>query len=86
MYSPFENKDLYIHSNIGNTKWVTRSNAIIYTSTFNKKILFIYLIERVQARGAADGEEEAGSPLSREPNTELNPRTLGSWPELKADA
>ena len=29
-------------------------------------ILFIYLAERVQARGAGKGEEEAGSPLSRD--------------------
>ena len=28
---------------------------------------------------------EAGSLLSREPNAELNPKTLGSRPELKTD-
>ena len=32
-----------------------------------------------------DEEGEAGSPLSREPNVGLDPRTLGSWPEPKAD-
>ena len=32
------------------------------------------------------GEGEAYSPLSREPNVGLNPRTLGLPPELKADA
>ena len=33
------------------------------------------------------GEEgEAGFPLSREPNAGLDPRTLGSWHEPKADA
>ena len=32
------------------------------------------------------GEEEAGSQQSREPDVGLNPRTLGSFPELKADA
>jgi len=34
----------------------------------------------------AEGEGEAGSPLSREPDVELNPRALGSLPEWKADA
>ena len=30
---------------------------------------------------------EAGSPLNKEPNSGgLDPRTLGLWPELKADA
>ena len=33
-----------------------------------------------------EGEGEAGSPLSREPVAGLDPRTLGSGPELKADA
>jgi len=28
--------------------------------------------------GAAEGEEEAGPPPSREPDAGLNPRTLGS--------
>ena len=37
-----------------------------------------------EGRGAVMGE--ADSPLSREPNTGLDPSTLGSWPELKADA
>ena len=32
------------------------------------------------------GKGEAGSPLSREPDLGLDPRTLGSWPEPKADA
>ena len=32
------------------------------------------------------GEEEADSQWSREPNARLNPRTLGSLPEPKADA
>ena len=34
--------------------------------------------ERAQAGGTAEGEGEAGSPLSREPNMGLNSRTLGS--------
>ena len=32
-----------------------------------------------------DGEGEAGSPVSREPEAGLDPRTLGSCPEPKAD-
>ena len=32
------------------------------------------------------GETEADALLSREPHMGLNPRTLGSGPELKADA
>ena len=34
-------------------------------------------------RGRAEGEGEKGSPLNREPNVGLDPRTLGSCPELK---
>jgi len=34
----------------------------------------------------AGGEGEADSPLSREPDVGLSPRTLRSCPELKADA
>jgi len=36
--------------------------------------------------GGVEGEGEADSPLSREPDVGLDPRTLGSWPEPKADA
>ena len=39
-----------------------------------------------QAGGGTEGEGEADSPLSREPNWGLHPRTLGSWPDLKGDA
>ena len=44
------------------------------------KVLFIYLTEneRAQIGGTAEGEGEADSPLSREPNMGLNPRTLES--------
>jgi len=44
------------------------------------KILFIYLRERERERAQAGGaaEEEAGSPLSKEPNVALEPRTPGS--------
>ena len=41
-------------------------------------------------RGAREGEAEkkgeAGFPLSRKPDTGLNPRTLRSGPGLKAEA
>ena len=41
------------------------------------KILFIYLSKRENTSegGGAEGEGEADSPLSREPNVRLNPRT-----------
>ena len=38
-----------------------------------------------QGEWQAEGEEEAGCLLSREPDMGLNPRTLKSWPELKTD-
>ena len=38
-----------------------------------------------QEEQQAEGDGEAGSPQSREPNAGLNPRTLGSQLELKAD-
>ena len=61
---------------------------------FFLKILFIYLreskSERAQTRGAAEGEGEGDSPLSREPDARLDaglhPRTLRSGAEPKADA
>ena len=43
---------------------------------FFSRILFIYLTERENVQ--AEGEREADSLLSREPNAGLNPRTLGS--------
>ena len=36
--------------------------------------------------GGAERDEEAGSPLSRELNVGLNPRTLRPQPEPKTDA
>ena len=53
------------------------------------KVLFISLRKRAhmhEQEGGAEGEEEAGSPPSRELNMGLNPITLRSWFELKADA
>ena len=63
-----------------------------YKGYFFFKILFIYLTQRerqparegIQAGGVEEGE--AGFPLSRGPDVGLNPRTLGSRPEPKADA
>ena len=56
---------------------------------------FIYLFHRQRshvrqrsqvAERQAEREEKAGSPWSREPDAGLDPRTLGSWPEPKAEA
>ena len=54
---------------------------------------FIYLFERERQTVSKKGnpnrgvrEEEAGSQRSREPHVGLNPRSLGSRPEPKADA
>ena len=50
---------------------------------------FIYLFDRDKDREGTQaggvGEGEAGFPPSRESDVGLNPRTLGSGPELKAD-
>ena len=35
--------------------------------------------------GQTEAEREAGSPLSTEPDSGLDPRTLTAGPELKAD-
>ena len=40
--------------------------------------MFIYLTERAQVGGATEGEGGAGSPLRRELNAGLDPRTPGS--------
>ena len=44
---------------------------------FILKILFIYLTER-EREHKLEGEDEAGSLLSREPAVKLDPRTLGT--------
>ena len=48
----------------------------MYTFNFLKNILFER--ERAQAGRGAEGEGEADSPLSREPDVGLDPGTLGS--------
>ena len=58
------------------------------------KVLFLrfYLFicqrpsEHKQEEQQAEGEGEAGPPQSRKPDVGLDPRTLGSWPELKVHA
>lgn len=51
------------------------------------KILFISQRENTQAGDAAETDREKQAfPLSREPYTGFNPRILGPWPELKANA
>ena len=57
-----------------------RSNCVLFCF----KDLFIYLTvrgeqrEHKQGEQQAEGEREAGSQLSREPDMGLDPRTLGS--------
>lgn len=47
--------------------------------SFFKKISFIYLSKRVTAQaGGVQAKGEAASWLNKEPDSELNPRTLGS--------
>lgn len=46
---------------------------------FFKDFIYLFMRER-------EAEGEAGSPKSREPDAALDPRTLRSQPELKADA
>ena len=53
------------------------------------KTLFIYWTEKEITRkqkGRQREREEAGPPLSREPNVGLDPTTLRSRPEPKAEA
>jgi len=58
---------------------------------FLRFYLFIYLTERErdsehkQGEKQAEAEGEADSPQSRDPDLGLNPRTLRSWSEPKAD-
>ena len=58
---------------------------LLFTLNFLKIYLFDRERERTQAGGVAEGEGEAGSPMSRDPNSGFQPRTLGSQPEPKAD-
>ena len=40
-----------------------------------KDFIYLFVRGRIQAGGLTEGEREAGSPLSREPDTGLDPRT-----------
>ena len=59
-------------------------NLTLMSTQFYFLKYFIYLFDRTresehkQREWHAEGEGEAGSLLSREPNVGLNPRTLGS--------
>ena len=56
---------------------------------FFKYFIYLFDTEREitsRQRGRQREREEAGSLLSREPDVRLDPRTLRSWPELKAEA
>lgn len=52
---------------------------------FSEFFFLICSFERAQAVRGAEGEGEAESLLSRESNTGLDPWTLGSQPEPKAE-
>ena len=47
-------------------------------SNFPMKVKYIFKDFIYLRGGGAEAEGEAGSPLSREPDVELNPRTPGS--------
>ena len=53
---------------------------------FLRFYLFIWQRSQVGGEAGREREEEAGSPLRREPDMGLDPRTLGSRPEPKAEA
>ena len=66
-------KDFSIH-------WLLFPDSVIWFSNFfKKKMLFIYLKEwEHEWQEGSEREEEADSPLSREREVELHPRTLRS--------
>ncbi|XP_041581213.1 SAYSvFN domain-containing protein 1 isoform X2 [Vulpes lagopus] len=59
-----------------------QDQSLLTSITFLKVLLWEYKQQEQQA----EGEGEADSLLSRDHNGELDPKTLGSPPELKADA
>ena len=58
-----------------------KKKIIIEVVLFSKEIFYLFIHERYTQR-----EAETEQACCREPNAGLNPRTLGSGPELKADA
>ena len=71
--------------------WPSRRRDMPMITFFLKKTFYLLIWKRVGERerpckrAQAGGAGEADSLWSREPNVELDPRTPGSWPELKAD-
>ena len=49
------------------------------------KIFFICERESMHKQGDQQAEGKAGSPLSKETDAGLDPKTLESWPEPKTD-
>ena len=55
------------------------SSGLVHSFFFFKGFIYLFDRQRSQVGREADRErEEAGSPLSREPNAGLDPRTLRS--------
>ena len=76
-------------SHPGTPRKLKKKKDLLKTFCFFFFKYFIYLTDRETGRGSisrAEGKGEAGFPLSREPDVGLHPRTLGSWPEMKAEA
>lgn len=48
-----------------------------------EKLIFTYLFGGGQNEYRGEAEGKADSLLSKQPDVELNPRTLVSWPEAK---
>ena len=73
-----------------NSWYVTITWLQNFLSLFFKKNIYLFIWERGRERAqvgeGAEGEGEADFPLSREPDAGLDPKTLRSWPEVKADA
>ena len=60
------------------------SHTHALSSFYFKDFICLFEAEREQESTEGGAEGEADSPLSREPDAALNPRTLGSGPEQKA--
>ena len=84
------------HYELDTIPWSTKAkfwNQILFDKHFLKDFIYFIIWERKKRsmRGGAgrvaegEGEGEADSLLSREPNAGLDARTLGPWPEPKAD-
>ena len=60
--------------------WNTKNNDFLKRFIYLKKKIYVFERKRELMRAGAgiEAEEEAGSPLRREPDAGLDPRTLGS--------